>query len=256
MECGSTKTGILLSVMNRKYVNILLSVPVFGLLYLVTGISVIITLIFALANQEKLARLAMNFWANAIFYLMGKKLNISGAENIVKNKRYILLVNHCSIFDIPAVMAFYPDVSWFGREYLLKIPLFGRLLKVTDYVSMKEAGISNTKRMLNSLVKNSGKHTIAIFPEGTRTATGQINRFYKGFIYVMRAVNLDILPVTLNGLYELKPKTRFYIDFGVNLQVIIHKPIPVSELLVKEDNEIISIVKSQMKSGLVSCPRT
>ena len=72
----------------------------------------------------------------------------------------------------------------------------------------------------------------------------------------MRAVNLDILPVTLNGLYELKPKTRFYIDFGVNLQVIIHKPIPVSELLVKEDNEIISIVKSQMKSGLVSCPRT
>ncbi len=103
---------------------------------------------------------------------MGKKLNISGVNHIQKGKRYLLLVNHSSFFDIKAVLAFYPEVSWFGREYLLNIPIFGRLLKVTDYVFMKEAGISNTKRMLNNLIKNSGKHTIAMFPEGTRTITG------------------------------------------------------------------------------------
>ncbi|MEJ2545905.1 MAG: lysophospholipid acyltransferase family protein, partial [Calditrichaceae bacterium] len=174
-----------------------------------------------------------------------------GANHIQKGKRYILLVNHCSLFDIPAVLAFYPKVSWFGREYLLRIPLFGRMLKVTDYIAMKEAGFTNTKRMLNNLVENSGKHTIAMFPEGTRTTTGQINRFKKGFIYLMRTVKLDILPVTLNGLYQLKPKTHFYIDFSAKLNVTIHEPIPVDDLINKDDNEIISIVKSQMEKGLV-----
>jgi 1-acyl-sn-glycerol-3-phosphate acyltransferase len=237
--------------MGRKYFNIILSIPVYGALYLFTAISVVIALFFAYINNEFIVRKTMSLWANILFLIMGKKLNISGVNHIQKGKRYIILVNHCSLFDIPAVLAFYPEVSWFGREYLLNIPIFGRLLKVTDYVSMKEAGISNTKRMLNNLVQNSGKHTIAMFPEGTRTITGQINRFKKGFVYLMRAVKLDILPVTLNGLYQLKPKTHFYIDFGAKLSVVIHKPIPVEKLLDKDANEIISIVKSRIEAGLV-----
>lgn len=237
--------------MTRNYFNMILSIPVYGILYMFTAICVVTTLFFAFINSEFFVRKVMSFWANTLFLIMGKKLSINGIHHIEKGKRYILLVNHCSLFDIPAVLAFYPAVSWFGREYLLKIPLFGRMLKVTDYVSMKEAGIANTKRMLNNLVENSGKHTIAMFPEGTRTITGQINRFKKGFIYLMRAVKLDVLPVTLNGLFQLKPKTHFYIDFSAKLGVVIHKPIPVGELIDKDDNEIISIVKSQMEKGLV-----
>ena len=237
--------------MDRKYFNIILSIPIFGILYTLTAAAVIVVLLFAYANKEVVVRKIMNYWASGIFTIMGKKLTVSGSDNLEKGKRYILLVNHCSLFDIPAVMSFYPDVSWFGRERLLKIPLFGRVLKITDYVPMKKASFSNTKKMLNNLVQNSGKYTIAIFPEGTRTITGRMNRFYKGFIYVLRSVKLDIVPVTLNGLFELKPKTRFYIDFSADLQVVIHKPIPVDDLISKKDNEIIEIVKSQMEAGLI-----
>lgn len=237
--------------MGCKYFNIILSIPVYCVLYLFTAISVIIALFFAYINNEFFVRKLMSLWANTLFLLMGKKLNISGVNYIQKGKRYILLVNHSSLFDIPAVLAFYPEVSWFGREYLLNIPIFGRLLKVTDYVSMKEAGISNTKTMLNNLIENSGKHTIAMFPEGTRTITGQINRLKKGFVYLMHAVKLDVLPVTLNGLYQLKPKTHFYIDFSAKLSVVIHEPISVEKLIDKDANEIISIVKSRMEEGLL-----
>ncbi|HEM49339.1 MAG TPA: 1-acyl-sn-glycerol-3-phosphate acyltransferase [Caldithrix sp.] len=236
----------------RSYFNIILSIPVYGILYFLTAISVLAALFFALINNEFFVRKVVSIWANTLFFVMGKKLNIIGASHIQKGKRYILLVNHCSLFDIPAVLAFYPGVSWFGREYLLKIPLFGRLLKVTDYVSMKEAGITNTKKMLSNLVENSGKHTIAMFPEGTRTTTGQMNRFKKGFIYLMRAVNLDILPVTLNGLYQLKPKTHFYIDFSAKLHVVIHESIPVEDLIDKDDNEIIAIVKARIEAGVIT----
>ncbi|MEJ2055571.1 MAG: 1-acyl-sn-glycerol-3-phosphate acyltransferase [Calditrichaceae bacterium] len=155
------KTGLNFQLNKQKIINIALSIPVFGLLYFFTAGLVLLVLFFSFIHNKQIARKITHFWASGIFVILGRKLHVTGYENIEKEKRYILLVNHCSIYDIPAVMSFYPDVAWFGREYLLKIPLFGRLLKVMDYVPMREGGIGNTKRMLNKLVQNSGKYTIA-----------------------------------------------------------------------------------------------
>jgi hypothetical protein len=54
--------------------------------------------------------------------------------------------------------------------------------------------------------------------------------------------------VTLNGFYDLKPKNRFYINFGSKLDVVIHKPIPREDLINKSDNEIIDAVKTVIES--------
>jgi 1-acyl-sn-glycerol-3-phosphate acyltransferase len=174
---------------------------------------------------------------------------VYGRDYIKKEIRYILVANHSSLFDIVAIMSFYPRVSWFGHERLLKVPLFGKILEMTDYVPFKEPTVKNTKKMLEQLVLKSKKHTVAIFPEGTRTLNGNINDFYKGFIYLFRTSDLDILPVTLNGFYRLKPKNRFYINFDSKLNVIIHKPIDREELIARSDNEIIEIVKTIIESA-------
>ena len=79
----------------------------------------------------------MGFWAKSVFPLMGKRLHIEGKQHIRKGERYILLANHASMFDIIAIMAFYPDVSWFGHERLLRIPLFKQMLLMTDYIPMR-----------------------------------------------------------------------------------------------------------------------
>jgi 1-acyl-sn-glycerol-3-phosphate acyltransferase len=188
-------------------------------------------------------------WAKSVFLIMGKKFRVIGKENIKKGEKYILVANHASLFDIVAITSFYPEVSWFGHERLLKVPLFGKILKMTDYVPFKERTIRNTKQMLEELVQKSKKQTIAIFPEGTRTLDGKINDFYKGFIYLFRTADIGILPVTLNGFYKLKPKNRSYINFDSKLEVVIHKPIKREELIEKSDLEIIETVKAVIKSA-------
>jgi 1-acyl-sn-glycerol-3-phosphate acyltransferase len=102
--------------------------------------------------------------------------------------------------------------------------------------------------MIEQLVQNSKYQTVAIFPEGTRTLNGQINQFYRGFIYLFRTRDLEILPVTLNGFYKLKPKNRFYINFDSKLDVVIHKPIKKEELAGKNDFEIIETVRNVIES--------
>ncbi len=237
--------------MLRRRIYYFISIPVFILLYAFTAVIVILVLFTSYIGLRFAMHGLIWFWARSVFLLMGKRLRITGKENYVKGKKYILLANHASLFDIMGIMAFFPGVSWFGQEKLLRIPLFGTMLKRIDYIPMSIANIRNTRRMVEQLVDKSSFSTVAIFPEGTRTKDGKLNPFYRGFIYLLRASETDILPVTLNGFFQLKPKTRFHINFNAKLEVIIHEPIPGHELIKMEDKLIIDRVKTVIESAAI-----
>lgn len=234
----------------RSALYVFLSLPVFALLYLHTTVIVFLSIPCAISGQKSCIRKLIHFWAKTVFWIMAKKIEIHGLRYINKNKKYILLVNHTSLFDIMAVMSVFPGVSWFGKEYLQKIPLFGYILKMINYIPMKTSDLNNTRDMLNRLIQNSKNMTIAIFPEGTRTINGKLNRFHKGFLYVLKATELSILPVTLNGFFNLKPKTRFHINFSSRLQIVIHNPIEYESIKFKNDLDIIAQVKDVIESAL------
>lgn len=235
--------------MLQRRIHTALSVPVFIVLYTYTAIIVFLILIQAYLKWKNGIRYTMGFWARSVFPIMGKKLHIEGKQNIRKGERYILLANHSSMFDIIAIMAFYPDVSWFGHERLLRIPLFKRMLLMTDYIPMRMSNITNTRKMLEHLEEKAKFRTVAIFPEGTRTLDGKLNVFYRGFIHLLKATHNDILPVTLNGFFQLKPKNRFRINFRSKLGVVIHPPIASKELAPETDREIMDRVSSVLESA-------
>jgi 1-acyl-sn-glycerol-3-phosphate acyltransferase len=226
-----------------------LSVPVFAILYTFTALTVLIFLILVLLRFKKPTGKLAQIWAKGIFLLMLKKYKVQGLEYIEKKSRYILVANHSSLFDIIAIMAIYPGVSFFGHERLLKIPVFGKVLKILNYVPFKTPTVKNIKEMMDQLVITARDKTVVIFPEGTRTLDGQINNFYKGFIYLLRSGDSGILPVTLNGFYKLKPKNRSYINFNSKLEIIIHKPVKRDDIIDKSDNEIVSIIKVMIESA-------
>jgi 1-acyl-sn-glycerol-3-phosphate acyltransferase len=201
-------------------------------------------------KMREAVRFLMRVWARTVFLIIGKRLQIEGMERIEKNGKYLLIANHSSLFDIIAITSFFPGISWFGHERLLKIPVFSQILKMTDYVPMRKRSIRNTREMIDHLINKSKGHTIAIFPEGTRTLNGKVSGFYRGFIQVLRASEINILPVTLNGFYVLKPKNRFYINFSSRISVIIHEPVAREMLIDKDDSEIIDILKNIIESSL------
>jgi 1-acyl-sn-glycerol-3-phosphate acyltransferase len=234
--------------MPNRRIHIILSAPVFLLLYAYTAVGVFLGLILAYLRVRKVLTFLMGLWAKSIFPLMGKKVHVRGCENINKEDRYILLANHASMFDIIAIMAVYPGVSWFGHERLLRIPLFKQMLLMTDYIPMRINNIKNTRAMLESLEEKVKDRTVAIFPEGTRTLDGKLNSFYRGFIHLLRATENDILPVTLNGFYKLKPKNRFSIHFGARLELIVHPPLAGKALARLPDREIMDRVIDVIES--------
>ena len=236
--------------MLKSTVYSIITVPVFAVLYTFTFMATLTAIVFAHLNFKKALTMNISIWGKGLFWLMGKRLQISGLDLIDKQKKYVLVANHCSLFDIPAIMSFFPRVSWFGRERLVKIPVFGQLLKAIDYVPMRSTGIKNTREMLSKLINKAAGFTVAMFPEGTRTVTGELGRFRKGFLHILRGGEMDLLPVTLNGFFQFKSKDRFYINFDTKLKIIVHKPISKEALVCMDDNEIVSQTRDLIESGL------
>jgi 1-acyl-sn-glycerol-3-phosphate acyltransferase len=233
----------------RSRLYSVITVILFGVLYCYTAVGIVIVLIFAMLRIKRPIHGMFQLWAKSVFLLIGKPIKVNGLENISKGEKYILVANHGSLFDIVAITSFYPEISWFGHERLLKVPLFNWILKLTDYIPFKEPNYANTREMIEQLALKSEQKTVAIFPEGTRTLNGRINSFYRGFIYLYRVRDLEILPVTLNGFYDLKPKNRMYIDFNSKLEIVVHRPIKREELTGKTDIEIIKRVKGIIESA-------
>ncbi|MCK5774932.1 MAG: 1-acyl-sn-glycerol-3-phosphate acyltransferase [Bacteroidales bacterium] len=218
------------------------------IIYPYTLFCAILVLLFAELKLKKAIRWVLHFWAQSIFIIIGKNFKITGLENIDKDKKYLLMANHGSLFDIMGIMSICPSIAWFGRAHLLKVPIFGKLLQAINYIPMKSSDLKNTKLMIEKLVRNTENQTVAIFPEGTRTLNGEISSFRKGFLHVLKASKLEILPISLIGFYEFKPKDRYYFDYSKKLSAKVHVPIPYSEVENLDDKEIIQKVKTIIES--------
>ncbi|MFA4839264.1 MAG: lysophospholipid acyltransferase family protein, partial [Candidatus Neomarinimicrobiota bacterium] len=229
--------------------TVVLSSCSYSLQWLFTGIMVPVGLLLAVIKWEPLLKFGHWFWANGLFWLMGTKIRIIGKENIRPDKNYILVVNHSSIYDIPAILTVFPRLAFIGKEYLIKIPVFGTLLSRTDYIPIDPKDFIKARQSISQSIEKAKSLTIAIFPEGTRTLDGRIGGFKKGFVHIFWGTSLDVLPVTLNGLYELKPKTRFTIERKWPVEAVIHPPIPNEDLIKMTDAEIVEKVRSVVLSS-------
>ncbi|OHD54430.1 MAG: hypothetical protein A2Y33_04630 [Spirochaetes bacterium GWF1_51_8] len=229
--------------------SVLATLFTYTLGYIFTLLFCLLALLFAVFRLGGAVNIVFRMWAFSLFLFTGRFVRITGKENIDRKKGYIFLLNHSSFFDIPAMMLIKPGVKWIGRDKLVKIPLFGPMLLATGYIPLNMNSVKSVHDTLETALKR-GKEaaSIGVFPEGSRSLDGRLGSFKRGFIFILRNCDLDVVPVTLNGFFSFKPKKRFYLDTSLPLSAIIHPPLSNSELRDKSDDEILDIAKKIIES--------
>ena len=174
------------------------------------------------------------FVSQGIFWCFNIKRQIVG-KMPKKSEPYIIMHNHASFLDlflIPSII--HGKYTGIIAAKNFKIPLIGLILKrikgIPIYRKNHNKAIESLRIAENYL--KSGYH-IAIFPEGTRTITGKLNTFKKGGFHMALNTNTKILPIIVQGLYSIKPKTRWIIKPGI-VKITILDPIDVVNKSVDE----------------------
>ncbi|HET6487329.1 MAG TPA: lysophospholipid acyltransferase family protein, partial [Spirochaetia bacterium] len=163
---------------------------------------------------------------------------------------YLVVANHSSLYDIPALMGAVPGVAIMGREYLTRIPGFGRLLTALHYIPVDTESPRKAHASLERAaeVARNGV-SVGMFPEGTRTPDGQVQSLRRGFVQVLRKSGLDLVPARITGTFALKPKGQLTMDPREQIHVRLGAPVRNADLTGLSDREILRRVHTLLQGG-------
>lgn len=166
------------------------------------------------------------WWGRFCARLMGIDVEITGKELYNPNTNYLIVSNHAGMADIPLILgAIHLNMRFVAKEELGNIPIFGWAIKQAGYVLIKRG---QNKEALKSLLKASevlkNGRSVHIFPEGTRSKTGEIQPFKRGAFMIAQKAHAPILPVTILGSNRITPKKSLRIS-KARVQIIIGNPI-------------------------------
>lgn len=177
----------------------------------------------------------------ALFKVIGQRLKVHGLDNLEPEKNYIIVSNYPGSYAGFALMNVFPDALMVVHSFFLKVPIVGFLLKSTGATFVQSRKSIRIKQSIDDTLQKKEHKNIVIFPEGGRSPDGRIHSFKRGYIYLLRHSSMDLLPVTLNGFYSLKPMKRVSVDPDVDLEVVLHRPLDRSVIDNLDDEALMKL---------------
>ena len=226
--------------------KILLSIKSIVLVPLFILFTIIISAIFILLMTMRLRRAGeatIQFWSRAFLLVPPLHYTVTGLDNVKSDTQYFFLANHLSNFDVPLFRAIPTPIRYLAKKELYKIPVFAQALNVAGIVKIDRGAGASSYAAINEGVANAkaNGYSLIVFPEGTRSRDGELHPFKKGAFRMAISTGLPVIPVTVNGTWEVwPPGSKLFYRGDAN--VVIHEPIETAHLGPADINALRSQV--------------
>ncbi|MGL4943963.1 MAG: lysophospholipid acyltransferase family protein [Thermoguttaceae bacterium] len=183
-----------------------------------------------------------------LFFLVLYGVRFWGRENVPKSGPMLVVSNHQSHFDPPLIAAAILNrpLNFLARKTLFRFKPFAWLINLLDAIPLDQEGIgyAGIKESLRRLKRGEA---LLIFPEGSRTFTGEIGAFKSGFLTLAVRSRATILPTAIAGCFEAWPRTQRLPHLHGSIRVALGTPIPYEEYVSLTETELHSRVESQIR---------
>ncbi len=203
------------------------------------------TLVYIIAgpNTERkryrFHKLVAAFMRIALKLLPGVKFHLHNKHGETFEKPAIIIANHQSHLDLLCTIVLHPKVILLTTDWVWKNPIYGVIIRYAEYYPVSDGYDKNLER-LQSLVDRG--YSVVVFPEGTRSETGEILRFHKGAFQLAQSLKLDILPVFIHGANHVMPKKDIVLREG-QLDVVIEQRIPYESFAAQETRTLTQQIR-------------
>lgn len=189
-----------------------------------------------------------NDWARQVLRAAGTPVEIEGLERIPSGP-VVYASNHSSMFDIWALAATLPGSTRFvAKEELGRIPLVGPAMKRAGHV------------MINRQVKAKAMESYAqagekikrgfspiVFPEGTRSRTGEMLPFKTTPFVLAIAAQVPVVPVYVHNTFQILPKGSWRMR-SMPIRVRIGEPVPTTGLSLDDRTALKTEVEARVRA--------
>ncbi len=182
-------------------------------------------------SQHCLARL----WSRMLLGVSFIRVRAEGLENLDPKGAYVLVANHGSYMDIPALTATLPlQFRFFAKKSLYKIPFMGTHLRRAGHIPVDR---SNARASLKSMTEGariiaSRRVSVLLFPEGGRSAAG-LREFKEGAAYIAIKAGVPVVPIGIAGMRRLLPMGSIHLRSG-RVTVTVGRPISTQGMALSD----------------------
>lgn len=189
--------------------------------------------------------------------IVGSRTTLVGVDKVPEDRPIIIVSNHQSMFDIPAVgLAFKKSYP----KFISKIELGKGIPSVSYNLKHGKSALIDRKKgsqaikeifKLGKLIQDNN-YSACIFPEGTRTKNGKLKKFMSAGIGTLyrAAPSAVIVPFVVDGHYELGSKGAFPLNIGQQIKYTVLDPI---EPKGKDLDELVNEIRQLIDMKLNQC---
>lgn len=223
-------------------------IPVLIISSIVTALTVMFGSI-VLRNHRFWGYVPPKYWSKLICRAALCRIQVHPNANLKPDQSYVFVANHQGAFDIFLTYGYLGhNIKWVQKKELRKIPFVGMASEIAGHVFVDNSSVRALNQTIAKAEQELEKGTsIVIFPEGARSDTGKMGCFKKGAYVIATQMQLPIVPITLNGPFDVLKIHSKKMNFGKTLEIIVHDPISTVGLteenipdLIRETHDVIA----------------
>lgn len=222
----------------------------FPLFCIVTGIFGSVALLVSLFEKSgRIQHRIAQAWARACVRISFSRLIVRGQENLRKHPVAVYAANHTSYMDTPVVFAALPfQFRILAKKELWPLAFIGWYLRRSGQIPIDTVTARGTLTSLAIGVRalNAGM-PLFVFPEGGRTADGAMQPFLAGAAYLAIRAQVPLVPIALNGVYDLLPIHTHHFYPG-ELTLTAGEPIDTSGMTTRQTDELTVRLRSAIEA--------
>ncbi|AKT35955.1 lysophospholipid acyltransferase family protein [Chondromyces crocatus] len=166
-------------------------------------------------------------------------VRIHGYRRPPKSGPYIVVANHQSIADIPA-LSFLPwEMKWLSKEANFKVPGLGWMMRMAGDIPLRrgerESAQSAMAQCRSYLERGM---SVMIFPEGTRSSDGELKPFKDGAFRLALETGFPILPIAVAGSRHAIPKSSWIFSTKCQVRIEVLPPVDVKGMSMADLPEL------------------
>lgn len=208
-------------------------------------------------RNRRLLHMYASAWGHHYLYMSPFwSVEFEGRELIDPHKTYVLVANHQSYFDIFVLYGLFKPYKWVSKEEIFRMPFVGLNMKCNQYVCIARGNLKSIKEML-TVCRNWVKQgaSVLLFPEGTRSLTGEIAGFKDGAFKIAVDCQVPVVPIVVDGTFNIYAKGAKGINFKQKIKVKVLPPIDPQDFenntpkLRNHVHELMIHTLSEMRQG-------
>jgi 1-acyl-sn-glycerol-3-phosphate acyltransferase len=132
----------------------------------------------------------------------------------------VIVANHLSMLDILVLYGLFRPFKWVSKAELFRVPVVGWNMWLNDYVPVWRGDRESVRRMMAHCRAHLARGApVLLFPEGTRSMDGRLQRFKDGAFRLAFEAGAPVIPVALTGTFDALPKHGLVMRQGMRAHV-------------------------------------